>query len=91
MIPLIEMLAEIYGVRPESKKVCAAYEDLIESVGPELFILQKADLSDIRKKSSLLAEALWRMRERKVIIQPGYDGLYGTIRVFSQDELARSM
>ncbi|MGD0518460.1 MAG: hypothetical protein ABSA26_13065, partial [Thermoguttaceae bacterium] len=57
-------------------------------LGPELFILEKALLDEISLKgSSLLAEAISRMRTGRVIRRPGFDGEYGKIRLFTDEEL----
>jgi len=44
-------------------------------------------IEEIKKGAgSLIAIAIERMRQGKVFIQEGYDGVYGVIRVFSQVE-----
>jgi len=89
IIPLPEILSEILGCGPSAKKVSAAYEDLLAALGPELHILMDAPSKDIeRLKGPLLAEAIGRMREGKVIRQEGYDGEYGVIRLFEESEKA---
>ena len=88
LIPLVEVLADIHKVGPQSKFVKKKYDELLAELGPELFILEKALPKDIsRKSSSLLSEAISRMRECRVIRRPGFDGQYGTIRLFGDDEL----
>ena len=88
LIPLNEVLAEIYKVGPQSKLVKKKYEESLAAIGPELFILETAPLEDIsRKGSPLLAEAVARMRVGKVMRRPGFDGQYGTIRLFGDAEL----
>ncbi len=88
LVPLEEVVAEIQGKGPKSKAVQAEYESLIARMGPELSILGAAPLEDVRRAgSTLLAEAVGRMREGRVIRQAGYDGEYGVIRLFEKDEL----
>lgn len=89
LIPLNEVLGEIYGVGPTSKKVKVHMARLLARLGPELHILSDAPLEDLSKDSPILAEAVSRMRQGKVFRQPGFDGQYGRIRVFSPDELAK--
>jgi DNA helicase-2/ATP-dependent DNA helicase PcrA len=89
-IPLAEVIAEVEGTGPGSKSVERAYGDLIRRVGAELFVLERAPLEDIgRVASGTVAEAISRMREGRVIREPGYDGEYGRIRLFEKDELSR--
>jgi len=88
LIPLEEILSEIHRVGPQSKFVRRNYDNLLAEVGPELFILEAAPINEIsRKGSSLLAEAISRMRAGRVIRRPGFDGQYGTIRLFTDEEL----
>ncbi|MDI3284107.1 UvrD-helicase domain-containing protein [Polyangium sp. 15x6] len=90
VVPLPEVLAELSSVGPSSQVVEQSYRGLLSRLGPELFILQEAPLEDItRAGSSLLSEGIARMREGRVIREAGYDGLYGTIRLFSPDEIKR--
>ncbi len=89
-IPLTEMISEIEGVGPQSKRVRSKYESLLGKVGPELYILDQAPADELKKNgSTLLAEAVERMRRGSVIREAGYDGEYGTIRLFTRDELHR--
>jgi DNA helicase II / ATP-dependent DNA helicase PcrA len=88
LIPLDEVLSEIQKVGPQSKAVRNMYEELLIQLGPELFILGQAPLDDVsRLGSPLLAEAISRMRQGRVIRQPGFDGQYGKIRLFNDEEL----
>jgi len=89
LIPLNEVLGEIHGVGPTSKKVKEHQARLLSRLGPELSILSDVPLEDLSKDSPVLAEAVSRMRQGKVFRQPGFDGQYGRIRVFSPDELTR--
>lgn len=87
LIPLAEVLSEICGTGPDTKTVRQKYDQLLARLGPELFILDQAPLEDVAQHSSLLAEALGRMRAGEVQRQAGYDGEYGVIRLFTPDEL----
>ena len=88
LVPLAEMLAEIKGVGPGSKAVGNAYERLLQDLGPELTILETVPVEDIaRAGEPVLAEAVDRLRRGAVIRQAGYDGEYGVIRLFADEEL----
>ena len=88
LIPLREILGEILGTGPGSKKVDAAYGGLIAKAGSEFAILMEMKTGDIEKlrvqglSGEVLAGALDRMRRGEVSISPGYDGEYGVVRVF---------
>ncbi|GHV61996.1 DNA helicase [Spirochaetia bacterium] len=88
LIPLREILGELLGTGAASKKVDAAYGNLIEKTGSEFSILMNMSAGEIEKlktpavSGELLAEAIGRMRTGEVSISAGYDGEYGVIRVF---------
>jgi uncharacterized protein (TIGR00375 family) len=80
-VPLREVLSEVLGTGPSSRRVHVAYEHLLSEVGPELFILGQAPLEDVRRHGPELAsEAIGRMRNGEVLREAGFDGEYGTIR-----------
>ena len=90
LIPLPEILGEIHRVGPKSKRVAQDYEGLLARLGPELPLLNSLPLEEIGPAaSSLVAEAVARLRRREVIREAGYDGVYGTIRLFRDIELER--
>ena len=89
MIPLEEILSEILSVGPKSKKVQTRLSALITKLGPELSILR--DLSEEELNASgvpLLGDAIMRVRRGEVVLEGGYDGEYGVVKVFSQDDKA---
>ena len=91
LIPLAEIIAETLGVGRASKAVDRAYENLIEKLGNEFYILMDAPLDDIeRAGSARTCEAVTRVRAGNVHIAPGYDGEFGTIRIFSDEERAKN-
>ena len=92
MVPLPEVIAETKGVGPDSKRVVKEYDQLLFKLGAELRILNDMPLEEIQNlsNSSLLTEAIARMRKGDVIREAGYDGKYGRIRLFHQNELCQS-
>jgi len=88
LIPLVEVLGEIIGCGPASKRVMAEYGRCIDRFGSEFGLLLDASLEHIGAFSESLATAVGRMRRGQVIRQPGYDGNYGVIRVFADGEQA---
>ena len=86
-IPLPEVLSELLGVGPATKKVAAAYAKLITLFKSEFSLLLDVPIEDIvRKSTPLIGEAVRRIRENEVIRTPGYDGEFGVIKVFAEGE-----
>jgi DNA helicase II / ATP-dependent DNA helicase PcrA len=84
LIPLPEVLGQVYKVGAGSKQVEAEYMKLLGRLGPELTILRETPLEDIVSIGGpRLAEGIGRMRRGEVSARPGYDGEYGVISVFS--------
>ena len=88
-VQLPEILGEIAGVGAKSKSVTAQATALVERFGPELSILGDVPLDDLAAGApSIVAEAISRLRRGDVRREAGYDGVYGTIRLFDPGELA---
>ena len=66
----------------------AEYEKLLAHLGAEFSILREIPLEDIRKEAGeRVAEGIRRLRAGEVIREPGFDGAYGKIRLFTEEEL----
>ena len=86
IIPLVEILSEILGVGPSSKKVQQKYFLLLKKLGSEFAILKDLSIAEISAIDKILGAAIEKMRKGEIIIQPGYDGEYGVIRLFEKGE-----
>ena len=88
LVQLPQIIGEILGTGPKSKKVTAEAGRLVGALGPELTILREVPLDDLRRVGGArFAEGIGRLRRGEVIREAGYDGEYGTIRLFGPDEL----
>jgi DNA helicase II / ATP-dependent DNA helicase PcrA len=88
LVQLPEILGEILATGPKSKKVASAAARLVAALGPELAILREVPLDDLRRVGgTLFSEGIARLRRGQVTRDAGYDGEYGTIRLFQPDEL----
>jgi len=83
LIPLEEIIAEALGVRVGTKAVESEYERLIERGGSEFWILLDATPDELASFiPPNILEGIVRMRQGKVSIIPGHDGVYGKITLF---------
>ena len=90
LVQLPQIVGEMLGTGPKSKKVGAEVSRLVAALGPELGLLTEADPDDLRRAGgSLLAEAVGRLRRGEVRREAGYDGEYGVIALFGPGELDR--
>ena len=88
LIPLKEMLSEILQKGPKTKTVATHYQTAIHQLGSEFYILRDCPLDQINQANiPMLSEAIARLRSGKVFLQGGYDGEFGTVKVFEQSEL----
>jgi superfamily I DNA/RNA helicase len=60
---------------------------VVEKIGPEFSILKDISITDIKEAGiPLLGEAIERIRSNRLHIQPGYDGEFGKIKIFTEEE-----
>ncbi len=87
LVPLGEIISEALGVASVTKKTMEEYENLIRRFGNEFAILLEAGSKELMANTlPEIAEGIIRVREGKVKIEPGYDGVYGKVRFFGQGE-----
>ncbi len=87
IVPLEIVIGEALGRGRGTKGVNAIYEKLIRELGNEFSILLDLSYEEIRRAAPPeVALAIRRMREGKLIVKPGYDGVYGTVKIFSPEE-----
>ena len=90
IVPMSDILSEILRSGPKSKRVLQHYRAILERLGPELMVLRALPFEKIEEAGvPFLAEAVRRMREKNVDIEPGYDGEYGRVKIFGEGELDR--
>ena len=82
LLPLVEIIAQILGQGPSTKKVEAAYRRLTGELGSELQVLMDASLDELKLVAGeKLARAVLAARVGDVHVEPGYDGVYGRIHL----------
>ncbi len=87
IVPLVEIIAQVVGQTPATKRVAKEYQNLIKKFGNEFNILLNTSYQDLQTSALPgIAKGIKRVREGKVHMEPGYDGVFGKIRIFSQGE-----
>ena len=88
LIPLTEVLGEIFSRGPATKTVMHEYGKLISLFDSEFNLLLHVSVDEISQRySPILGEAVKRIRTGKVVRRPGFDGEFGVIKVFDEGEL----
>lgn len=85
LVGLEKIIAEALNVKStKAKKVFLEYDNMIKNLGPELSILLDVPIVTIKKVAGeRIAEGIRRVRAGELRIEPGYDGEYGKVRIFS--------
>jgi len=84
LVPLQEILAESLGTNTASKRVDELYETLTQTLGNELEILLKVKPEAIAKiAGDKVAEGVKKVRGGEIVIQPGYDGVFGVVKIWA--------
>jgi len=87
LIPLDEIIAEARGVAKGAVAVERDYRSFLAKYGTEFNILLGASKEDLMKGlPPRVAEGIIRVREGKVNIKAGFDGEYGIVSIFGEED-----
>ena len=86
-VPLREIIAESIASTTSSRKVQDEYIALVSRYHgefPILFDISKEEL--LKKINPKIVDGIMRVRAGNIDIEPGYDGVYGKVKVFSKEQ-----
>jgi uncharacterized protein (TIGR00375 family) len=87
IVGLEEIVADALGVGVGTQAVEREYQNLIYKCGTEFDILLETPEETLRASTTpKVAEGILRMRRGEVVVEPGYDGEYGKVRIFGEAE-----
>lgn len=87
LVPLQEIIANALRVGAESISAQREYNKLVKIFGSEFNILLDTSNEEITKNAPpKIARGIIKVREGKVEVIPGYDGVYGEVCIFKEDE-----
>jgi uncharacterized protein (TIGR00375 family) len=82
LVPLEEIIANVLNQKVGAIRVIQEYQKLIKNFENEFNILIEAKREDLEKVTLLeIVQGIINVREGKVLVIPGYDGVYGKIEV----------
>jgi uncharacterized protein (TIGR00375 family) len=87
LVSLSKIIAEGLGKGTHTKAVRTEYDKLVTEFESELSVLTEAPVAEVATVSGeRIAEGIARVRRGAISVEPGYDGMYGTVTVWPDED-----
>ncbi|HVZ66654.1 MAG TPA: endonuclease Q family protein [Patescibacteria group bacterium] len=87
LVPLLEILSESLHSGVSSQVVISMFNNLVNHFGSEHEVLFRTQIDEIRGIAGVkTAEAISKVRSRNIAIDPGYDGEYGKVAIWNDED-----
>jgi len=86
VIPLKELIADAFKKRIQAKAVIMEYEKMIEKASEFVILLDLSETELLKITKPEIVAGILRMRAGKINVRPGYDGIYGEIHVYNDED-----
>lgn len=89
IVPLPEIIENALGVKSQTRKAREQYDRIILEFGSEYACLMDVSVDDLLTVTiPEIAEGIARVRDGRIHVSPGYDGVYGTAHIFEDKDRA---
>ncbi len=90
-VPLLEIISQSIGSPLGSEKVMEVYLKLCQKLDGEFSVLLKSEQRDIAQVAGdRIAEAVVKVRQGDIYIDPGYDGVFGVVKIWEKKNPSKS-
>ncbi|OGM12128.1 hypothetical protein A2Z22_03495 [Candidatus Woesebacteria bacterium RBG_16_34_12] len=86
LVPLEEIIAESLNIGVGSKTVREEYEHLINELGNEFAVLIDTPVRRLEEVAGRrISEGIEKVRTGNLVIDPGYDGVFGKVKIWKEE------
>jgi uncharacterized protein (TIGR00375 family) len=86
LVPLLEIVAESMSMTVSAQRVKDKFDQLCLFFGSEINVLLNASIDELEKQAGVkIAEGVKKVRKGDIVINPGFDGQYGVVKIWNND------
>src|SRR5680860_251038 len=86
LVPLLEIVAESLSMTVAAQRVKDKFDQLCLAFGSEINALLNVSIDDLKKQvDERLVEGIVKVRKGDIVINPGFDGQYGVVKIWNSE------